>query len=163
MNFLQGQFPSLLLIFAASSVPLGASNAEQDACIPREWAISVVDPNVLDADSYGADTSIFVDDLGRPRIFYAKVPVNIDDWLIRLAIQQSASWRIQKLPADPGSARPSVALDHLGRYHLAYRTGVFFGQGILRYGRIEQGLWHEEIVDEVQGGTSDASIAVDAR
>src|SRR5262249_40196282 len=37
------------------------------------------------------------------------------------------------------------------------------GQGILRYGRIEQGLWHEEIVDDVQGGTSDASIAIDAR
>ena len=29
-----------------------------------------------------------------------------------------------------------VFLDRLGRYHLAWRTGEFFGQGILRYARI---------------------------
>jgi len=35
----------------------------------RTGPISIIDPNVLDADSYGADTSIFLDDAGRPRIF----------------------------------------------------------------------------------------------
>jgi hypothetical protein len=163
MSFLQARTLGILLELAVSSLPLTAVSAEPETCIPREWAISVVDPNVLDADSYGADTSIFVDDSGRPRLFYAKGPVNIDDWQIRSAIQQSDTWDIQRLPADPGSARPSVAVDRFGRYHLAWRTGEFFGQGILRYGRIEHGLWHEEIVDDVQGATSDASIAVDAR
>jgi hypothetical protein len=162
MSLLQARILRVLVGLAVASVPLAASNAEQEGCIPREWAISIVDPNVVDADSYGADTSIFLD-AGRPRIFYAKGPINIDEWRLKSAIQRADGWRIQRLPADPGSARPSVAVDRFGRYHLAWRTGEFFGQGILRYGRIEQGLWHEEIVDDVQGGTSDASIAVDAR
>ena len=163
MSFRQTCVLRVLLGLTASTVPLAGRSAEQDGCIPRDWAISIVDPNVLDADSYGADTSIFLDDAGRPRVFYAKGPVNVDEWQIKSAVQRSDAWRIQRLPADPGSARPSVAVDRLGRYHLAWRTGEFFGQGILRYARIEQGVWYEEIVDDVQGATSDASIAVDAR
>src|SRR5262249_31031005 len=161
MSFLGPGLFGVLAGIAFWSLPLAAVSAEQEACITREGAISVVDPNVADAGSYGADTSIFLDN-GQPRIFYAKGPFGVDDWLIKLVIQQPTSWRIQKLPADPGSARPSVAVDGFGRYHLAWRTGEFFGQGILRYATIENGTWHEEIVDHVQGGTSDASIAVDA-
>jgi hypothetical protein len=163
MSFRQTCVLRVLLGLAASTVPLAGTSAEQDGCIPRDWAICIVDPNVLDADSYGADTSIFLEDAGRPRVFYAKGPVDIDQWRIKSAVQRSDTWRIHRLPADPGSARPSVALDRLGRYHLAWRTGEFFGQGILRYARIEHGVWYEEIVDDVQGATSDASIAVDAR
>ena len=163
MSFLQSRVFRVLVGLAALSVPLAAWGTEQGGCIPREWAISVVDPNLVDADSFEADTSIFVDDAGRPQIFYAMGPLNIDDWRMKLAVQRSDGWRIQRLPAHPGSARPAVAVDRLGRYHLAWRTGELFGQGILRYGRIEDGVWHQEIVDDVLGGTSDASIAVDEK
>jgi hypothetical protein len=162
MSFFQARIFGILVKIALLSLPLAAVSAEQEACIPREWAISVVDPNVADADSYGADTSIFLDN-GQPRIFYAKGPLGVDEWRIKSAIPLSGAWNIERLPADPGSARPSVAVDRFGRYHLAWRTGEFFGQGILRYAKIENGTWHEEIVDDVQGGTSDASIAVDGR
>ena len=84
MSFLQGRVFRVLLGLAALSVPLAAWGTEQGGCIPREWAISVVDPNLADADSFGADTSIFVDDAGRPQIFYAKGPLNIDDWRIEV-------------------------------------------------------------------------------
>ena len=69
-----------------------AWGGEEGECIPREWAISVVDPNLADADSFGADTSIFLDDAGRPRIFYARGPVNIDGWRMKSAIQRSGAW-----------------------------------------------------------------------
>src|SRR5262245_41861224 len=108
MSVLQGRIPKILLGAVASSLPVAVANAEPDACIPREWTISVVDPDVFDADSYGARTSLFLDDAGRARIFYAKGPLNIDDWRVRSALQRSDSWRIQKLPANPGSPRPSV-------------------------------------------------------
>jgi hypothetical protein len=162
MSFFRPRVFGIIVRIALSSLPLAAVSAEQDACLPRTWAISIVDPNVADADSYGADTSIFLDN-GQPRIFYAKGPRGIDEWLFKLAIQRLDTWRIEGLPADSGSPRPSVAVDRFGRYHLAWRTGEFFGQGILRYATIENGTWHEEIVDDVPGGTSDASIAVDAR
>jgi hypothetical protein len=161
--FPQARFLRVILALAVSSLPVATWSAEQETCVPREWTISIVDPNVLDADSFGADTSIFLDEAGRPRIFYAKGPLNVDDWQFKSAIQRSDAWRIRRLPADAGSPRPSVALDSLGRYHLAWRTGEFFGQGILHYARIEEGVWQEEIVDDTQGATSDASIAVDAR
>ena len=162
MSVLQARFLRLLLGLAISSMPVATRSAAQDACVPRQWATSVVDPNVVDTDSYEARTSIFVDNAGRPRIFYAKGPFNVDDWQLRSAIQRTDAWRIWRLPADPGSPRPSVAVDLLGRYHLAWRTGEFFGQGILHYAKIEKGVWYEEIVDDTQGATSDTSIAVDA-
>src|ERR1044071_1863433 len=68
-----------LLGVAAFSMPLATSRAEPVDCIPRKWAVSIVDPNLADADSYTADTSIFVE-AGTPRIFYAKGPIGIDDW-----------------------------------------------------------------------------------
>ena len=163
MSFFQARVFRLLVEIAFFSLSLAAVSAEQDACVPREWAISVVDPNVADADSYEADISIFLDPASQPRIFYARGPVNGDEWRIKSAIQRSDTWHIQRLPADPGSAKPSVALDRRGRYHLAWRTGTFFGQGILRYATIERGVWQEEIVDDVEGATSDTSIAVDER
>jgi hypothetical protein len=162
MRFLRDHVVRALFAFVTSTVPFAVANAAPDACIPREWTITVVDPNVADADSYAARTSIFLEDAGRPRMFYARGPQNIDDWRMKSAIQRSDTWRIQRLPGDSGSPRPSVAVDNLGAYHLAWRTGEFFGQGVLRYAKIENGVWSEEIVDDVQGGTSDASIAVDS-
>ena len=162
MRFLRDHILRALVVLAACSVSLAVANAEPDACIPREWTISIADPDVLDADSYEARTSIFLEGAGRPRIFYARGPVGVDEWRIKSATQRSDTWRIQRLPANPGSARPSVAVDRFGAYHLAWRTGEFFGEGILRYARIENGVWHDEIVDDVPGATSDASIAVDA-
>jgi hypothetical protein len=147
----------------ALSIAVVAWSAEPDICSPREWAISLVDPNVLDADSYTADTSLLIDHAGRPRIFYARGPVNDDGWRIKSAIERSDLWHVQRLPAEQGSPRPTVARDRLDRYHLAWRSGVFFGEGILRYARIENGTWSEEIVDDVLGGTSDASLAVDSK
>ena len=161
MSFLQARLLRLLLGIAISSVPVATWSAAQEACLPRDWAISIVDPNVADADSYVATTSIFLD-AGRPRIFYARGPINVNEWRFKSAIQRFGAWRIRRLPADAGSPNPSVALDLRGRYHLAWRTGEFFGQGILHYARIEEGVWHEEIVDDAQGATSDTSIAVDA-
>jgi len=152
----------VLLGLAVFAMHLATSRAEPEDCIPREWAISVVDPNLADADSYVADISIFMD-AGQPRIFYAKGPIGDNEWPMKSASQRSDGWRIQRLPADSGSNRPSVAVDHLGRYHFAWRTGEFFGQGILHYALIERGVWSEEIVDDVLGATSDASIAVDAQ
>src|SRR5580765_5724428 len=64
-------------------------SAEPDTCSPREWAISLVDPNVLDADSYTADTSLLIDHAGRPRIFYARGPVNGEGWRIKSAIERA--------------------------------------------------------------------------
>ena len=162
MQRLRANIRTVLLGLATLAMPLAVSMAEPQECAPREWAISVVDPNLADADSFAADTSIFVD-AGKPRIFYARGPIGIDEWRMKSASQPSDAWRIQRLPADLGSPRPSVALDSLGRFHFAWRTGEFFGQGILHYARIERGVWSEEIVDDVLGATSDASIAVDAQ
>src|SRR5215510_3656548 len=92
MSFRQTCVLRVLLGLTAATVPLSGANAEQDGCIPRDWAISIVDPNVLDADSYGADTSIFLDATGRARVFYAKGPVNIDGWRIKSAVQRSDTW-----------------------------------------------------------------------
>jgi hypothetical protein len=160
--FLQARIFSVFLGLAGLALPMAVSKAEPGACIPLEWAISVVDPNVLDIDSYVTDMAIFLEQGSQPRIFYAKGPLEGNAWRIRSAVQRSDTWRVQKLPADPGSPEPAVAVDHRGTYHLAWRTGVFFGEGILRYTKIERGVWgEEEIVDDAQGATSHISIAVD--
>ena len=57
--FLKPAF-SILLSLAVSSLPVATWSAEPETCVSRDRAIAVVDPNVLDADSYGADTSMFV-------------------------------------------------------------------------------------------------------
>jgi len=163
LGFLETRSLTALLNVGAFSLALAAWGAEREGCIPREWTISVVDPNVADADTYGAGTSILLDDVGGPHIFYAKGPVNGDEWRIKSATQQSTAWDIRRLPADPGSPRPAVAVDRRGRYHFAWRTGEFFGQGILNYAIIDAGGWSEEIVDDLPGATSEVSIAVDSR
>src|SRR5215510_3498983 len=68
---------AVLLGLAAFSTLLAICRGDTEECIPREWAISVVDPNLADADTFVADTSIFVD-AGKPRIFYARGPIGID-------------------------------------------------------------------------------------
>ena len=55
MNFSQICVLRVLLTLAALTVSKARTSAEQNGGIPRDWAISIVDPNVLDADSYGAD------------------------------------------------------------------------------------------------------------
>jgi len=162
IDFFQPRVLCALLGLVVSTLPVAPSSAGQDACTPREWAITTVDPNVLDADSYVAAISIFLEHASQPRIFYARGPVNSDGWRIKSANPRTDTWRIQRLPADPGSPEPSVARDRQGRYHLAWRTGTFFGEGILRYATIKGGVWQEEIVDDVEGATSHTSIAVDA-
>src|SRR5262249_60776664 len=61
------------------------------------------------------------------------------------------------------SAQPAVASDSQDRIHLCWRpSDGFFGQGILSYGKLEEGRRHEEIVDPEPGSTGYCSIAADA-
>jgi hypothetical protein len=163
VDLLQARFLRVILALGVSSVPVATWSGEEGTCVPREWAISIVDPDVVDADSYASNTSIFLGkgSVGRPRIYYASGPLGVDDWQFRWAIPQSGAWSVQELPANPASPRLSVAVDALGRRHLAWRSGELFGQGILNYARIEEGVWHQEIVDATLGATSYTSIAVD--
>ena len=121
IDFIQPRVLCALLGLVVSTLPVAASSAGQDACTPREWAITIVDPNVLDADSYVADISIFLEHASQPRIFYARGPVNSDGWRIKSANQRTDTWRIQRLPADPGSPNhPSRAIDRVGTSCVAH-------------------------------------------
>jgi hypothetical protein len=73
-----------------------------------------------------------------------------------------AAWFPNSPPsARQASARPSVVSDSQDKIHLCWRSGGFLGQGILSYGRLEGGRWHEEIVDAELGSTGYCSIAVE--
>ena len=56
MQRLRANIRTVLLGLATLAMPLAVSMAEPQECAPREWAISVVDPNLADADSFAADT-----------------------------------------------------------------------------------------------------------
>jgi hypothetical protein len=141
-----------------------AGEAEEVAT-PRsrpEWTLTFIDPNVIDADSYGSSTAIFIDSRDRPNFIYAKGPVGIDDWRFKWAVLTASGLQIRVLPTEQASARPAVANDSQDRIHLSWRSGGFFGEGVLSYGKIEGGQWQEEIVDPELGSTAYCSIAVDA-
>jgi hypothetical protein len=53
MNLSQFCVLRALLTLAALTVPKARTSAEQNGCIRRDRAISIIDPNVLDADSDG--------------------------------------------------------------------------------------------------------------
>src|SRR4029453_6962473 len=142
--------------------PAGDAEEATTACSPAPWNLAVVDPDVIDADSYGSSTAIFLDSLGRRNFIYAKGPVGVDDWGFKWAISTPNGFQIRTLPAEQASARPSVASDSQDRIHLCWRSGGFFGEGILSYGKLEGEQWHEEIVDPEPGSTGYCSIAVDA-
>ena len=146
-----------LLVAAATAT----ANAEPDACVPLQWTTSIVDPDVLDIDTYVTTVAIFSEHATQPRIFYVRGPVRNNNWWMRSASLRADSWRIQSLPTRPGSAEPSVARDREGNYHVSWRSGTFLGEGILNYAKIERGVWQEEIVDDAEGATSHTSIAVD--
>ena len=85
-----------------------AGEAEEVAT-PRsrpEWTLTFIDPNVIDADSYGSSTAIFIDSRDRPNFIYAKGPVGIDDWRFsgrssRRAVCKFACFRRSKLRRGP--------------------------------------------------------------
>lgn len=150
--------PLLAALLVSSSVARG----DDAACNPRSWTLSTVDKNVLDADSYVTATWIFLDAAGSPSVVYSRGPEDGNAWKFRSAVEDSGVWRIRKVPTDQGTADLAVAVDSRGRQHLAWRSGVFFGQGILHYGLIDGGSWHDEVVDADPGDADDISIAVDA-
>src|SRR5262245_42577521 len=138
----------------------GAKEAPTE-CSPAPWNLAVVDPDVIDADSYGSPTAIFLDSLGRRNLVYAKGPVGIDDWEFKRALSTPNGFQIRTIPAEQASARPAVASDSQDMIHLCWRSGGFFGEGVLSYGKLEGEQWHEEIVDPEPGSTGYCSIAVD--
>jgi hypothetical protein len=163
---------SLTASIAAGAItdPFGNPNAafsgnytvEGTVCSPAEWNLAVVDPNVIDADSFASSTAIFLDSLNRPNFIYARGPARGDRWSFKWAVLTPQGFQIRQLPARQASARPSVASDSQDRIHLCWRSGGFLGQGILTYGKLEGGRWHQEIVDAEPGSTGYCSIAVDA-
>jgi hypothetical protein len=140
----------------------GNYTVEGIVCSPAEWNLAVVDPNVIDADSYVTSTAIFFDSLNRPNFVYARGPARGDRWSFKWSVLTPNGFRTRQLPARQASPQLSVASDSQDRIHLCWRSGGFFGQGILSYGKLEGGRWHEEIVDPQLGSTSYCSIAVDA-
>jgi hypothetical protein len=147
---------------AGRANPAGEAEEVTTACNRPEWTLTVVDCDVIDADSYGSSTAIFIDSLDRPNFIYAKGPVGVDDWRFEWALSAPRGFRIRTLPVKQASARPSVANDSQDTIHLCWRSGGFFGQGVLSYGKLEGGQWQEEIVDPEPGSTGYCSIAVDA-
>jgi hypothetical protein len=151
----------IFIAIASLMVPAVGWTAES-ACVPHSWTATIVDPDVVDVDSYVAATSIFLNDHGRAMIFYGSGPLGFNEWRLKQGVERGGGWRVRRLPANPGDPRPSVAMDSSGTPHIAWRTGVFFGEGILNYAKVVNGVWQEEIVDDTPGGTSYVSIAVDA-
>jgi hypothetical protein len=151
----------LLVAIASLMVPAAARSADS-ACVPHSWTATVVDPDVVDVDSYVAATSIFLNDHGRATIFYASGPLNFNEWKLKQGVERGGGWRVRRLPAGAGDPRPSVAMDSSGTPHVAWRSGVYFGEGILNYAKVVNGVWQQEVVDDTPGGTSYVSIAVDA-
>jgi hypothetical protein len=147
---------------AGRANPAGEAEEVTTACNRPEWTLTVVDSDVIDADSYGSSTAIFIDSLDRPNFIYAKGPVGVDRWRFEWALSAPRGLRIRTLPVKQASAQPSVANDSQDRIHLCWRSGGFFGQGFLSYGKLEGGQWQEEIVDPEPGSTGYCSVAVDA-
>src|SRR5262249_2690491 len=102
------------------------------------------------------------DSRDRPNLIYAKGPIGVDDWRFKWAVVTANGLQIRTLPTEQASARPSVTNDSQDTIHVSWRSGGFFGEGVLSYGKIEGGQWKEEIVDPELGSTAYCSIAVDA-
>src|SRR6185503_8352001 len=151
----------ILIAIASLMAPAAVWSADA-ACVPHTWSATVVDSDVVDVDSYVASTNIFLDDHGRATIFYGTGPLGFNEWRLKQGVERGGGWRARRLPANPGDPRPSVAMDSSGTPHIAWRTGVFFGEGILNYAKVVNGVWQEEVVDDTPGGTSYVLIAVDA-
>jgi hypothetical protein len=147
---------------AEGANPAGEAEEVTTGCNRPEWTLTLVDPNVIDADSYGSSTAIFIDSLDRLNFIYAKGPFGVDDWKFEWAVSTPSGLRTRTLPTEQASARPSVTNDSQDRIHLCWRSGGFFGEGVLSYGKVEGGQWQEEIVDPEPGSTGYCSIAVDA-
>jgi len=151
----------VLIVIASLMVPAAVWSADA-ACVPHTWSTTVVDPDVADVDTYVAATRIFLNDQGRARIFYSSGPRSFNEWRLEEAVERGDGWRARRLPADPGDPRLSVAIDSSGTTHIAWRTGMFVGEGNLHYAKVVNGEWQEEVVDDTPGGTNYVSIAVDA-
>jgi hypothetical protein len=151
----------LLLLIATTALSLAPSGAVEE-CARAEWTPSIVDGNVVDVDSYVSSTAVLLDSLGRPHVVYPSGPRGIDGWKFESASSTPSGWHARTLPSDGASPRPSVAMDSNDALHLCWRSGVFFGEGILRYATTAGGAWHEETVDGELGSTDSCSIALDA-
>jgi hypothetical protein len=98
--------------------PEGDAEEAPTECSPAPWNLAVVDPDVIDADSYGSSTAIFLDSVGRRNFIYAKGPVGVDDWEFKWAIFTPNGFQIRTIPAEQASAQPTVASDSKDRIAL---------------------------------------------
>src|SRR5215467_4987323 len=64
---------------AGRANPAGDADEVTAACSRPEWTLTFVDRDVIDADSYGSSTAIFIDSRDRPNLIYAKGPIGVDD------------------------------------------------------------------------------------
>jgi hypothetical protein len=154
----------LALIAGLASVLVLPGGTEARAAGPG-WEFRFVD-RATDADSYaGTQTFVHVTPAGRSLVLYYDGPLGNGRFDMKVARGPLPDGSFEIESVDPDDTEllgyGSLAVDSRERAHVSYISGLFFGQGILKYARRRATGWQIEVADSTPGVTATA-VAVDS-
>lgn len=153
------------LIAGLACVLVLAAGTPASATDGLSWKFRFVD-RATDADSYaGTRTFVDVTPSGLSLVLYYNGPLGNGQFDLKMARGPlpDGSFDIESVdPADDEIVGyGSLAVDSRERPNVSYVSGLFFGQGILKYARRRADGWQVEVADPVPGVTATA-IALDS-
>ncbi len=140
----QNGYPHISYMQVASPV-LSLQYLFQDA---DGWRITTVDSGT----SIGYFSSLGLDNNGFAHISY----VDFDTHTLKYAYQDAGEWHTQFVD-DSGAVFTSIAIDQIGRPHIAYKNGQR-----LKYTYLDAGKWSFNTIDTSGSVGTYSSIALDA-
>jgi len=158
-----GRISSSVLFIALIAALGGAGASSWGAPDDHRWSTEVVDEDCTNADDYeGADITLLLDAEDHPHIAYINGELPNTVLAIRYARWLGETWDLVTVDDDDTWGNAGLALDGYQRAHLSYRESGWYGQGVLRYARPDNGGWIVEEPDPAQG-MSCSSIALDSQ
>jgi hypothetical protein len=156
----------VILILALGCALVVPARSDARAAAPPGWKTRFVD-RTTDADSYsGTRTYIQTAPSGISTILYCDGPLGGGRFDLKLARGPMPDGTFDMEVIDPNDpqviGQGSLAVDSKRRPHVSYVSGLFYGQGVLKYARRQASTWRIEPVDANQG-VDDTAIAVDSK
>jgi hypothetical protein len=144
----------VLVVSIAMAFPQAAGAATIETKL-YSWTSRRIQDVVRTDDFSGPRTFVGVAPSGRSVLMYWVAQKDGLAFVPTIAEGPMPNGGFRTQPIDPDdhelNGYGSFALDPTGRPSMSYISGIYFGQGILKYARRTNGVWTHEVVDPTQG------------